>query len=242
MSRGLLTVGFVLASLLSAALHVALNSPISPLPLSLPSSKFCSNNLLQGVIKLGEGKLVGPEDVLVGPDGVLFTATRDGWIKRIQPDGSVEDWRFIGGPAVLGITASRDGDLLACDAHKGLLKVGDGGVNVLATRVDDDGSVIRFADEAVEASDGSVYFTDASSKFGLSDWLLDVLEAKPHGRLLKYDPVTKHTSVVLSDLAFANGVTLSPDEDFLIVCETWRYTPEILARRIKPLHMEINMR
>jgi len=80
----------------------------------------------------------------------------------------------------------------------------------------------RFADDAIEASDGSVYFSDASSKFGLFDWFLDVLEAKPHGRLLKYDPSTKRTSVVLSDLAFANGVALSPDEDFLVVCETWR--------------------
>lgn len=83
-------------------------------------------------------------------------------------------------------------------------------------------SSCSFADDAIEASDGSVYFSDASTKFGLVDWFLDALEARPHGRLLKYDPLAKKTSVVLSDLAFANGVALSPNEDFLIVCETWK--------------------
>lgn len=74
----------------------------------------------------------------------------------------------------------------------------------------------------VEASDGSVYFSVASTKFGLHEWYLDVLEAKPHGQLLKYDPLLNHTSILLDNLAFANGVALSENEDFLVVCETWR--------------------
>lgn len=71
-----------------------------------------------------------------------------------------------------------------------------------------------------EASDGSIYFSDASSKFGLHDWFLDILQATPTGRLLKYDPKTKATSVVLGGLAFANGVSLSAQQDFVVVCES----------------------
>lgn len=82
--------------------------------------------------------------------------------------------------------------------------------------------ICSFADDVAEASDGSVYFSDASSKFGLPDWFLDLLEARPHGRLLRYDPSTKKTSVVLANLTFANGVTLSQGQDFLVVCETWK--------------------
>lgn len=74
----------------------------------------------------------------------------------------------------------------------------------------------------IEASDGSLYFSVGSTKFNLNDWYLDVLEAKPHGQLLKYDPSTGETSMVLDGLCFANGVALSKDEDYLVVCETWR--------------------
>lgn len=56
----------------------------------------------------------------------------------------------------------------------------------------------------------------------MHDWYLDVLEAKPYGQLLKYDPSTKETSLVLDNLAFANGVALSRNEDYLVVCETWK--------------------
>ncbi|KAL3825438.1 hypothetical protein ACJIZ3_021467 [Penstemon smallii] len=81
----------------------------------------------------------------------------------------------------------------------------------------------RFADDLVESSDGTLYFSVASTKFGLHDWQLDVLEAKPHGQLLKYDPSLNETSIVLDNLGFANGVALSQDQDYLIVCESWKY-------------------
>jgi sugar lactone lactonase YvrE len=82
----------------------------------------------------------------------------------------------------------------------------------------------RFADAAVEASDGTVYFSDVSTnRFGFDRWFHDFLESRATGRLLRYDPRTGHTSVVLDHLSFANGVALPRDEAFVIVCETGRY-------------------
>ncbi|MQL79965.1 hypothetical protein Taro_012409 [Colocasia esculenta] len=218
---------FLIGSLVSAAaaafvLQALLQSPVSPEPLLVPRSDFTPNNILQSVDRLGEGILPGPEDIAVDGDGVLYTATRDGWIKRMHRNGTWEEWKSTGTHGLLGVATSMAGGLLVCDAEKGLLKVDEGGVAVLASHVDD-GSQIRFADEAVEASDGSVYFSDASDKFGLHNWYLDVLEARPRGRLLKYDPWKGTTSVVIGGLAFANGVALSAGEDFLVVCESWKF-------------------
>uniref|UniRef100_A0A2N9I6J9 Strictosidine synthase conserved region domain-containing protein n=1 Tax=Fagus sylvatica TaxID=28930 RepID=A0A2N9I6J9_FAGSY len=81
----------------------------------------------------------------------------------------------------------------------------------------------RFADDVIEASDGNLYFSVASTKFDLHNWYLDLLEAKPHGQLLKYDPSSNETSILLDDLGFANGVELSRDQDYLVVCETWKF-------------------
>ncbi|KAF5481697.1 hypothetical protein F2P56_002331, partial [Juglans regia] len=78
-----------------------------------------------------------------------------------------------------------------------------------------------FADDVIEASDGNLYFSVASTKFELHNWYLDVLEGKPHGQLLKYDPSSTETSILLDGLCFANGVALSRDQDYLVVCETW---------------------
>ncbi|KAH7572041.1 hypothetical protein JRO89_XS04G0191300 [Xanthoceras sorbifolium] len=50
-----------------------------------------------------------------------------------------------------------------------------------------------------------------------------MLEAKPHGQLLTYDPSSNETSILLDGLGFANGVALSRDEDYLVVCETWKF-------------------
>ena len=80
----------------------------------------------------------------------------------------------------------------------------------------------RLAIAVVEASDGSVYFSDASTKFENEKWVLELLEAKPYGRLLKYDPITRKTTVLLDGLWFANGVALSPREDYIVICETWK--------------------
>ncbi|KAL5196700.1 hypothetical protein ABZP36_000212 [Zizania latifolia] len=176
----------------------------------------------QNLEKIGEGRLSSPEDVYVDGGGALYTATRDGWVQRIHANGSWEQWGFVGGTGLLGVAPSADGAMLVCDADKGLLKVEEHGrVTLLASAVE--GSTIRFADAAIEASDGTVYFSDASTRFTFANWYLDFLESRSSGRLLKYDPRTGKASVVLGDLGFANGVALPPDEAFVVVCESMRF-------------------
>ncbi|KAF5194388.1 Strictosidine synthase-like [Thalictrum thalictroides] len=140
----------------------------------------------------------------------------------MHTNGSWEDWNMIPTDSLLGLTtSSTPGHLLVCDAISGLLEVEKDRITVLASEVN--GSKISFADDVIQASDGNIYFSDASTKFGFHDWYLDVLEAKPHGRLLMYNPSTKDTSILLDNLCFANGVALSKDQDFIVVCETWKF-------------------
>ncbi|XP_066395273.1 protein STRICTOSIDINE SYNTHASE-LIKE 4-like [Miscanthus floridulus] len=222
MAPGLLgAAAAVLAAVASFAAHVALNCPVQPVPSTPRPPTPPPNNLLQRLEKLGQGALDAPEDVYVdaAAGGALYTATRDGWLQRMHPNnGSWERWRFVGGTGLLGVAPSADGTMLVCDADKGLLRVGEEGVTLLASEVE--GSPIRFADAAIEASDGTVYFSDASTRFGFDRWFYDFLESRATGRLLRYDPRNGETSVVLDRLSFANGVALPRDETFVVVCET----------------------
>ena len=53
--------------------------------------------------------------------------------------------------------------------------------------------------------------------------MADFFEHRPNGRLLVFDPILKETRVLADQLYFANGVALSPGEDFVLVNETSRY-------------------
>eukprot|EP00250_Pteridium_aquilinum_P008444 c17947_g1_i1 orf=87-1343(-) len=115
----------------------------------------------------------------------------------------------------------RTGDLYIADAYLGLLSVGpNGGQAESLAREVDDGSQLSFTNDLDITSDGSVYFTDSSSKYQRRNFFLLVLSGDDSGRLLKYDPRTKKTRVVLRGLQFPNGVALNKDESFLVIAES----------------------
>ncbi|KAG0615532.1 hypothetical protein M758_5G048900 [Ceratodon purpureus] len=217
----------VVLSLIATAFYsyVDRESPIDALALSFPGpfpkleGVYASNTLLQNVEKLGTGKVLQPEDFVLDPTGkFLYVGTSDGWIKKVYlKDGAVEDWKRVGGRP-LGLALGNDGEVIVCEPAQGLLKVTDDGVEVLATEAE--GTKFRFTDAAAVGKDGLIYFTDASSKYELKDFMLDALEGRANGRIMVYNPADKSTKVLLKDLYFANGIALSKDEEFFIFAET----------------------
>lgn len=108
------------------------------------------------------------------------------------------------------------------DADRGLLAVRpDGKLELLANTAG--GVPFRFTDDVDIARDGKIYFSDASHKFSQAEYRQDALEHRPNGRLLVYDPATGQTRILLDSLYFANGVAISPDQQFVLVNETWKY-------------------
>ena len=108
------------------------------------------------------------------------------------------------------------------DAYKGLLSIAaNGTVSVLTIAAD--GLPLVCTNDLDVAADGTIYFTDASRKFPISNFTADLLEHRGNGRALAYDPKTKTTRTLLSDLSFANGVAVSPDQSFALVVETGAY-------------------
>jgi sugar lactone lactonase YvrE len=165
----------------------------------------------------------GAEDVVVatsGPEaGNVFTGTEDGAIYRVTPDGArVERVAHTGGRP-LGLEWSPDGRLLVCDAHRGLLWAdpATGTVETIVDRVA--GVPMRFCNNAAIAADGTIWFSDSSTRYPIERWKDDFVQDTRTGRLLRRDPDGTVTTV-LDGLAFANGVALSAAEDFVCVAET----------------------
>ena len=115
-----------------------------------------------------------------------------------------------------------DQTLIVADADKGLLAIdAEGDITVLASGAD--GTPFAFTNDVDVADNGQIYFSDASSRYGQTDYRTDLLEHGGHGRLLKYDPATGRTTVLLGGLQFANGVAVGPDDAYVLVVETGSY-------------------
>ena len=164
-----------------------------------------------------------PEDVAIDDQDRIYCGTEDGRIFRFQPDGGRPEVFANTRGRPLGLIFDRDGNLIVADAIKGLLSIDrDGRMASLTTQAD--GVPFRCPNDLDIAEDGTIYFTDSSYKFSLTELKADILEHQPNGRLLAFDPRTKQTHVILQDLYFPNGVAVSPDQSFVLVCETGSYS------------------
>lgn len=113
----------------------------------------------------------------------------------------------------------KSGDLYIADAYFGLLKVGPEGGLATQLTTEAEGVPLKFTNDFDFDEDGNVYFTDSSSNYQRRNFMQLVFTGEPSGRLLKYNPVTKETTVLLRNLQFPNGVSMSKDKSFFVFSE-----------------------
>jgi sugar lactone lactonase YvrE len=191
------------------------------------------NAALAGLRSMDLGGESGPEHVQLGPDGRLYATVASGKVLRMAPDGSQRQVFADTQGRVLGFDFDRAGNLIAADAMRGLLRIDPTGqVTVLADHVAQ--TPILYADAVAvtkaPAEPERIFVSDASMRFGAKAWggtfeasVLDILEQSATGRVLVHDTASGKTEEVVRGLSFANGVTLSADEQTLFVAETGRY-------------------
>jgi sugar lactone lactonase YvrE len=206
-------------------------SPVAWTPPAAPSltGQYQQNSLLAKTerLSLGTGNSkagagFGPEDVALDAQGRIYTGLDDGRIMRLQADGTRPEVFADTDGRPLGLAFDPNGNLIVADAIKGLLSIGrDSSISVLTTAAD--GVPFGCTNDLDIAADGTIYFTDATSKFPLTNFTADLLEHRGNGRFFAYDPKTKTTRTLLRDLCFANGVAVSPDQSFVLVVETGAY-------------------
>uniref|UniRef100_A0A0R0IEQ8 Strictosidine synthase conserved region domain-containing protein n=2 Tax=Glycine max TaxID=3847 RepID=A0A0R0IEQ8_SOYBN len=187
----------VLVVLVALTVQIFYFSPIDPVLLDIKPASLTIDN-----------KLRESEDVCVDKEGTLYTATRDGWIKRLRRNkGNWENWKHMDSDTLIGITTAKEVGIIVCDVTKGLFKVTEkDGFSVLISQLN------------------GCQLSVLNTKFDMQNWYLDVLEASSHGQVLKYNPTSNETVIFLNNVvAFANGVALSKDEDYLVACEIWKY-------------------
>ena len=180
------------------------------------AGRFAPTHSAESVTRLAED-VIGPEALTFDGAGVLYTGLLDGRIVRVDAQGGVTDFVNTGGRP-LGMVFGPDGTLYVADVYKGLLAIStEGTIRVL---VDPVVHHMAFVDDVDILPNGHLIFTDASNRFSLDEYKLDLLEHRPRGRLFEYDPVSGRLARVASGFYFANGVAASVDGSYALVCET----------------------
>ncbi|KAI4368679.1 hypothetical protein MLD38_017211 [Melastoma candidum] len=207
----------------------------------VPTARDAQNSLQRAEVKF-LNEVQGPESVAFDPQGRgPYTGVADGrvvfwngesWVDfaytsanrsnlcdwKPTPFSYMKDEHICGRPLGLRFN-KRTGDLYIADAYFGLMKVGPEGGLATSLATEAEGVPLTFTNDLDVDEDGTVYFTDSSTKYQRRNFLQLVFSAENSGRLLKYDPVTKTTTVLMRNIQFPNGVSLSKDRTFFVFAE-----------------------
>ncbi|MDH3338030.1 MAG: SMP-30/gluconolactonase/LRE family protein [Gammaproteobacteria bacterium] len=207
--------------------------PVDPVAWDAPANlglvdPYEQNEQLEAARGIDLGEHHGPEDVTAGHDNHLYATTTGGAILQIDSRGNVDVFADAGGRP-LGIETDADGSLLVANAYVGLQRIfQDGSVVTLLDEVN--GQPLVYADDVAVGNDGTVYFSEASTKFGAAEFdgtyegsLLDIMEHGGHGQVIEFRPITGEARVIIDGLNFANGVAISDDQQYLLIAETGSY-------------------
>lgn len=199
-------------------------NPTSFMPPAAPGlvGPYEQNDLLSKAERLESNTGSALEGVAVDRDGRIYAGTKDGRIIRYDRDGANPEVFVEIGGWPLGIAFDVAGNLVVCNGQYGLKSVApDGTITVLTTEAG--GVPFKNVDGMGIAPDGIIYFSDVSSKYTDDAYMDDLLEHRPNGRLLAYDPAIKETRIVLDGLYFPNGIAVAPDNSFLLLAEMGMY-------------------
>jgi sugar lactone lactonase YvrE len=198
---------------------VAWNPPSEP----EPEGTFAPNDKLAHCEIFARMPGRGPDTVAFDAIGYVYTGLADGRIVRVSPDGAkITALATINGRAT-GIAFDIEGNLLVADESGGAVHrvEANGNVFPLINRVE--GEPLMLVNDLAVGNDGTVFVTESSTKFTIEQLRLEILEHRPNGRILAYDPVKRTTRVLLGDRYFPNGIVVSRDQASLVFAETTAY-------------------
>jgi ribose transport system permease protein len=200
------------------------------------NSPFAQNDRLVNAEAIGLNQVEGPEDVILDRQDRLYGSTRDGNIIRFSGANFEhrEVFAHIGGRP-LGMQFDKDENLIVAVAGMGVYGVKPDGAVFKVTdetnrtwyKLNDD-SRLRMADDLDIAPDGKIYFSDCTTRYEMTTNALDIVEGRPNGRLVVYDPKTNKTWTAINHFYFPNGICVSHDGKSVLIastslCQIYRY-------------------
>lgn len=182
---------------------------------------FAENEALKNAQRLFADQVTGADFIQLGAEGRLLSALADGRVVAMDPAAGTVQGLGLSPGRPLGFVQTGEFMFVLANPAQGL------GASIkrrhfpLSTEAA--GTPFRYVSDVALTATGELYFTDASSKYGLGDTYSDFLEHGANGRLLKFDDLSRTTTVVRSGLYFPGGLALGPNDEYLLIAETSAY-------------------
>lgn len=156
-----------------------------------------------------------PEGPAWDKNGILYVSDCYGkWIARISQNGV--DTLISADNQVMGQTNGllfgHDQILYACDYGLGAILAIDPEAHSEIVAAGFNGKKFNRPNDITSAGDGILFFTDPKSYD----------PDTPDGRIFRFDTSTKEVQLAADNLAFPNGIAISPVDNRLYVCESAR--------------------
>jgi len=78
---------------------------------------------------------------------------------------------------------------------------------------------LTFANDLDLDDDGNIYFSQSSTEHPIEEGLELYFDASPFGRVFHYNENTKELIVIATEIRFANGIQLTPQNEALLISE-----------------------
>jgi len=199
--------------------------PYHPQPMPAMVGVLAPNNELLKARTMFKGLVYQPEKIVKDPaSDDLYTACGSGWIVRIR-NGQAENITKLSGKPH-GFDLDGNGHMYLADAYNGrILKVNlKTGKEFHVTSRAGSG-YLHFVNDVAIAPNRWIYFTESSQRHTYDQHKnhLPALEHASDGRLLAFDVHENKTRIILTTLNYANGICLSHDGNYMLICESSSY-------------------
>ncbi|MEH6527188.1 MAG: hypothetical protein V7723_14020 [Sneathiella sp.] len=161
-----------------------------------------------------------PDDVAIGPGGILYISSGN-CVFRYSADAGITEFGNFEGPT----------GAIACLADGGVAVCLDG-IGVEISGGPQDGARINMAGGApilsptavTESANGHIFITQGSSLHKADDWVHDLMQKNKTGRVLSWHPGQGSCEVLADGLAYPSGVLVEDGEQTLVICESWSHS------------------
>ncbi|XP_033127979.1 adipocyte plasma membrane-associated protein-like [Anneissia japonica] len=116
--------------------------------------------------------------------------------------------------------------LLVADAYLGIFRLNvKMGVfkNIVHRERSAKGKYYRFFNDLVKSEDGTIFFSDSSSKWQRREFGYILMENDKCGRISWFSESTKQIDSFISSSYFPNGIVLGPNSEYFLFSETTRF-------------------
>ncbi|HUB48686.1 MAG TPA: hypothetical protein VMB73_27230 [Acetobacteraceae bacterium] len=192
-------------------------------PIPTLDGAYVPNNRLEELPAIGPA-VARPDDVAAGMNGEMFASGLNRLLRLSGPDLREQLVVATFEAPITALAPLSDGTLAVAINGAGVRRVGADG-SVAATLTEAGGSQLRCVTAIAEDKlHGGLYLAVGSTRHDAEDWVVDLMECNRAGMLVYWPRGAATAEILLSNLAYPNGLEVTDGGHSVLFTESWSHT------------------